>query len=534
MTHTAPSPRAGLLVALVALTLLLVQRAWLLMSFGVKFTDLDQPTLWGAALDLSAGELHQPHFYGQAYASLLEALLAVPLLWVKVPPHVALPVVAAVCATVPFVLFGGLAAARGRHLVAVAVLALPLLLSLDFSMFTIMPRGIYPGLFLVSVGAAVACLQPATPVRQGLAALCIAVGLTQNPSAFMLAVPVVVFLAPHPRREPRLAMAWLIGAGPGVLILLAQRAFYSAHPDYILHKALFDFEPGKVLGRIAHPSVYLSGVSPPGLPVFLWMALAALLGLSVYLRSRRLGLAVGTALICFGAAHGFDKLDQLQGMKPTSPLHFPPWRLFLVMPTCLAFLLLAATAVGAEPPDAKAKAKATAKAAPRSQLPLLVAAGVLGALAVGQGLSVGPRLRALESGVCTEPRVCLPVSTVRAQCERLAQTAAAERLQLVVFDGVQPILTKACESFWSGPLRTLFPASERRVWRLAAETRLRRDGILLVSDDPSLCHRLEGIAACAPAPLDPRWFVVHPGGKTVPDLFHLARLRIQKNGLGGP
>jgi hypothetical protein len=60
-------------------------RYYVLVHFGFKYSDSDQAIMWNALRNYSEGEFHEPRFYGQAYNSMLEAFLAIPLYKMGVP-----------------------------------------------------------------------------------------------------------------------------------------------------------------------------------------------------------------------------------------------------------------------------------------------------------------------------------------------------------------------------------------------------------------------------------------------------------------
>ena len=67
------------LVAFIIVSIIvLAYRAWLLHIFGFVYTDSDQTIMWIGAKHYSQGLFYEPRFYGQAYNTMLEALLAVP------------------------------------------------------------------------------------------------------------------------------------------------------------------------------------------------------------------------------------------------------------------------------------------------------------------------------------------------------------------------------------------------------------------------------------------------------------------------
>jgi len=129
------------LVFWLCLLLLLLDRALTFFCFGISYTDIDQMILWNGALDYSKGVFMEPFFYGQAYNYMVEALLAVPLIWVGMPVYFALPLVSGVLSVFPFVVPAFLFRKKGQFFWACTLLVLPVLLPLEYNLLTSVSRG---------------------------------------------------------------------------------------------------------------------------------------------------------------------------------------------------------------------------------------------------------------------------------------------------------------------------------------------------------------------------------------------------------
>ena len=92
---------------LLCLCLLVADRWLILHQFGFRYVDDDQAIMWNGAEEMAHGRFHEPCFYGQRYNTMLEGLVAVPLLWSGVEHEVALPLMTGVLALLPFMICSG-------------------------------------------------------------------------------------------------------------------------------------------------------------------------------------------------------------------------------------------------------------------------------------------------------------------------------------------------------------------------------------------------------------------------------------------
>ncbi|HVS69654.1 MAG TPA: hypothetical protein VHQ47_00195 [Phycisphaerae bacterium] len=150
-------------LVLALLALLIADRWRLCEQFLFRWTDEDQAIMWYGAWELMHGRIPEPCFFGQAYNSVLEGWLAVPLIWCGVSYAVAVPLVTVVLGLLPFLLLAYAAWRRRQSVVAGLALAVPLVLPTRYAMMTGMPRGFVTG---VAVGAVSAMLLLPPAVRR--------------------------------------------------------------------------------------------------------------------------------------------------------------------------------------------------------------------------------------------------------------------------------------------------------------------------------------------------------------------------------
>lgn len=78
-------------VATLLLLLFFAQKILFFFLYSLRFTDHDQVTVWMMASDHAHGNWSSIFFYGQRYNIALDAIFAAPLIWLKIPPQIAVP-----------------------------------------------------------------------------------------------------------------------------------------------------------------------------------------------------------------------------------------------------------------------------------------------------------------------------------------------------------------------------------------------------------------------------------------------------------
>ncbi|MFT4525333.1 MAG: hypothetical protein ACI85F_001486 [Bacteroidia bacterium] len=217
----------------VFLGLIFIDKAFSLVNFGFLYTDLDQTVLWNGAMDYSRGIFREPFFYGQAYNYMLEAFLAVPLLWLDVPAYKALPIITSVLSIFPFAIFGFLLMRKGHSFWAFLTLTFPITLTIEYGLLTTMPRGFVqahlfaPLLFLP-------LLEPSN--SKNAIVLFVASGACwiANSSSILIVAPIILWVFLHQFRSPHFYLSSL-AVVPFIIVDYMAKGFYKAHPERVLH-----------------------------------------------------------------------------------------------------------------------------------------------------------------------------------------------------------------------------------------------------------------------------------------------------------
>jgi hypothetical protein len=218
----------GLLV--LTFGLLVAQRYYYLSHFGFVYTDGDQTAFWDQANDVAHGIFREPCLYGQSYNIPVEAWLAVPLLWVGVPAYVALPIVASALGVLPFVVLALLAYRRGQRWIASCVLLIPLVLPIQYTVVSSLPRGFINGLAVATAG--VACWVFGRSRRAFFFGAFFAVlGVAVNPNCLIVLIAAGVFALLIHGRSAAFYLFSVLGAVAALPVPIFVWLFYRYHPE---------------------------------------------------------------------------------------------------------------------------------------------------------------------------------------------------------------------------------------------------------------------------------------------------------------
>ena len=459
-------PRHGPCLLKICFTAILLLLVWnqvrVLTHFAIVYADKDQVLMWTAAHELLQGRIHEPRFYGQDYNSMIEGYLASPLVASGVPYHVAVPVVTSVLCLAPFVVLGFCCWRSGQPLAALLALAMPLMLPIEYTMITSMPRGFVTGNCFITV---VACLIlfPMSCRSFFLSGLLLVLGVSLNPTVLIMATPVALVLVLRHWRSRRFYL-W-VGAG-GLLAAAghyASVAFYDIYPSHRVYAVLFDevlsveaLRRGwrnldghlGVLTPVWANQVWILGLVFSAILIGLWRCHARLPFISLLLGLVVVGLSFSIERVHVGSDSVYWHLARFYLSVP------------LVMVLGFAWFEQAAgkrlgfghrnlVSVG---------------------LTLLVVT-----VFVGHGL-VYEKVVQKHVGIINPAGVqAVPVQLIYERCEALGELASQTGHKLVVFGFVHKTVAYACEPILRERVKTLMVrdfVAERRTWRLYEE----RDG----------------------------------------------------------
>ncbi|MEO8734092.1 MAG: hypothetical protein ABI373_07160, partial [Flavobacteriales bacterium] len=408
----------------------------------------DQSIMWNGALEMLHGHFHEPCFYGQAYNTMLESLLAVPLLWLGVGPAVALPLTTSVLTLFPFALLAWVLARRREYALAALMLVFPVLLPPEFGMITSLSRGFVTGVFLSSL--AVLPLFSKRGVFLLLSPFFAILALFANPNAALVLAPagLLIVLRYHADRRPYLLGA--IGALPALVLYYLGHHFYELRPNYVVH-TMWDLQFRAADIRWA--DLRFMDELDPLLWGKGWFVLVLLSLLGVILGKARqwkavIALLFGTMLLLL--SFGVNKIHD--GL----PSVFYPWaRMFLAIPF---LLVLFASQLKWRP------ARWVLWLMP------LLAAGFFSFKCVVLNAAVE---RQVASGKETDV-VVAKVADLKTHCMMIAHIARAEHAQLIVvgLNAGKQLTNYGCPCLVKDFPATMEPLLDRRSWWLKANAPL--------------------------------------------------------------
>ncbi len=324
------------------LLLSVIDRLVLLFGFGFQYVGDDDGVIWSGAVDYGHGIFREPYFYGQDYGPMLEALVAAPFVRLGLPIHLVMPICTTLLAMLPFWSFGLWHLKHDRSLAAMAFVAVPVLLPVEYGLVTTITRGFVTGVALLFVLPIVLdnCRNGWRDVLIG-ATLAAAWFVNPNSVVFAVAFAVWYVLNYDGRRTTRAAMMMIAGAFPLLLAQSAAQRYCSVHPERIvltLYDWKMDFHPEGILESMGMLEKHFAWLFPLLWPLgqLTFWAVPLLIIVFLIRGSRRVALALTFSLavvvysFCFAKTHdGYLNV------------FFPYARMYLAMPVLLAWSVAA-------------------------------------------------------------------------------------------------------------------------------------------------------------------------------------------------
>lgn len=320
------------------LFLTLVDRAILLGVFAFNYTGSDDAVICSAAVDYGQGRFHEPYFYAQDYAPMLEALIAAPFTWLHVPVHILLPLVTCVLAMFPYWSFAFWHRRRQEPGMACLFLAIPLLLPPEYGLMTSMTRGFVTGIALVGLLPWV--LNARREERRSLlTGLVVSAACFFNPNVLPFVIAYTCWFLFTPPIGPRRILLFTLATLPAILVQVLAQAYCRAHPER-MHNVLFDwrmdFHAAGIAEAFGRLDLHFAWLTPLLWPWGQLIGEALVLLLLVHAWKRRWPMAIGliaaVALIIF--SFGFGKTHQ-----GDHDAFYPYARMFLVLPVLFGWAL---------------------------------------------------------------------------------------------------------------------------------------------------------------------------------------------------
>ena len=92
----------SLLLLIIILMVVFTYRGYLLYKYCAIYLDDDQALMWNGAAAMGHLCFPEPCYWGQAYGSMFEAVVAVPLYWLRIPMNIALPLATMIMSFFPY------------------------------------------------------------------------------------------------------------------------------------------------------------------------------------------------------------------------------------------------------------------------------------------------------------------------------------------------------------------------------------------------------------------------------------------------
>ena len=306
----------------------LVYKAVCIAALGFQYTDSNQTVMWQAAMDMAGGDFHNLFLYGQTYSSNLESLLAVPLLWLKVPVYQALPIVSGMLSALPVFLFADMAARNGRYAGATLVFLFTLAFPVEHWQTSMLSRGFIQGIACVSLGIYI-IHRTRMSIMFSLAGLLIAGGIWQNYNALFLlcALPL---MAHRFRPLSRITIA-LSGAVAATLMWFALRALAIRHLEYVVNpEPELDWQIRYFTEHLRQLKFILSHTFYTGIYGIIFLTLFIV----IVPKNRYLLAAVTSLIFLLFIVIGFKETGDF-----SDNFFFGPGRFFLAIPYAIMFFI---------------------------------------------------------------------------------------------------------------------------------------------------------------------------------------------------
>jgi len=228
------SPSMKRLLFIVFLLLMLTDRAITLFHFGFVYTDIDQLVMWNGAYDYARGIFHEPFFYAQPFNYMMEAFLAVPLLWMRVPVYIALPIITSILSLLPYIALAIFFNKRNQSFWALLCLSLPLLLPLPYNFLTTLSRGFVQAHLFVPL-LFIPLFDPQNKKNIALFYLASSLCFIANQSSLLIVLPVALFVFTYHYKSFSfyLKSLWVL---PVFIADHFARHFYTLHPERVIHQ----------------------------------------------------------------------------------------------------------------------------------------------------------------------------------------------------------------------------------------------------------------------------------------------------------
>ena len=190
--------------------------------------------MWSGAKDFSEGVFHVPRYYGQDYNTMMEALVAVPLIKCHIPIYYAVPIATHFLFLFPFLFTAFFLFFKSKKAEAIIVLAVLLCMPVGYDIINSIPRGFVTGLFFTSFFVINLC-QPKNYLFIGLNTFFACAGYLVNPNSILVSAPFLGYLLLVNYRNKYYYACSFFALLLALPLHYSLDYFYKLHPEYILY-----------------------------------------------------------------------------------------------------------------------------------------------------------------------------------------------------------------------------------------------------------------------------------------------------------
>jgi len=215
-------------------------RIFIFINYNSKIIDSDQPYMWIGASDFAKGHFYEPRYYAQDYNTFMEALFAVPFIWMKLPVYYAVPIATHLIFLFPFLFSAFCLFFHQKKTQAILVLAVILCLPLEYDVLTSLPRGFVTGLFFTSFFV-LSILKPDNLRLIALNTILALTGYFVSPNSVLVSVPFLFYIFLHHFKNPRYYITTVLCLCTILPLYLFFDQFYKTHRDYVMNDIHYSF-----------------------------------------------------------------------------------------------------------------------------------------------------------------------------------------------------------------------------------------------------------------------------------------------------
>ncbi|MGB1039767.1 MAG: hypothetical protein ACPGVD_02755 [Flavobacteriales bacterium] len=439
---------------------IVVFRYLILVKFSFQYTDNDQTVMWNGLMDYANGVFHEPRFYGQNYSTMLEALFAMPLYRLGVPNYMALPIVTSFFALTPFILISWLTYVKKNAIAGILILSIPLLLSIEYSMITAIPRGFVTGVFFASIGA-VSLFYPSNKWFFIFGFLMV-FAFSVNPNSVIISIPCLAYLFFKNLKNQKFYLFVILGIGLGFAFHFWVNYFYVLNPANNIHYYELKYSLENLTKGLNNLDSFYNWVSP----VFwkngyIYVVLSLILGVFFMIKKK---VALGMFFItipfllvlttCFEKVHdGFDSV------------FFSKSRMYLGLPILIAISL---------------------SFVPKINRKFLFLFLLLPITLFTYKLTVLEE-SILDNVDFTRPHIVSvsSIPAIHSTCTELNQLSKKHGVELIIIRNYpnRETINYACVTCEMDFPKTLYPKYERRTWKMFEYDKITFSNILIIGED---------------------------------------------------